>query len=618
MSAGRGVEWAASLSPSGASASLTSSGLDATFSFQRSGRYTFRLSAGSVSQTISINVIQTITSLTVTPGTSSLKTNAVQQFRYQVVDQFGDSLANQPPATWTTTGGTITALGVLNASARAGSFVVTARVGNVRGTAALEVTAPTPTPTPIPTPTPAPTPNPTPQTQLRNAALASLVSTLYTDSQLSRAEVIQVLRSAGADGVVDQSELEDLRFIASSTSVYAMPVYVRELAKDVVNSNPANRSFKGQNAGNLAVGSSSTLLNNLVDKWFLGADEPALVGSGLSYQMVVGNLFNGTPSRNDAKQGQLGDCYFIAALSAIADKNPDAVRNLFIDNGDGTYSVRYYDASMKADYVTVNRRLPAYSNGRLVYSGYGQSITSTDTTLWIALAEKAYAQWNETGNQGRDGTNRYSAIEGGWMSYVNAQVLGYSSSNYSFATTQKQTLVSAIAAGRSITLGTKSGAKDGFYGSHAYIVTGYNATTDTFTAFNPWGNSHPGPLTWTQLQSNCSMFTVTDSSGSTANNLASVKSAISETFVGNWTTVVAVQTEVSLDESIEIESTESADPILAVLGSSRHGTSDIDSLAASESLQASNPKEVESANGLSSTPLAASLVDLAMGELSLI
>ena len=614
MATSPSLVWTAIFSSSGASASLTSTGAEAAFSFQRAGRYTFRVSAGSISQTISMNVIQTITRITVTPGTSSLKTNAVQQFRYQVTDQFGDSLVNQPVATWTTTGGIITALGVLNAGTRTGTFTVTAKIGNLRGTASIDVTAPAPTPTPTPTPTPSP--NPAPQNQLRNAAISNLVSTFYADSQLSRTEVIQVLRSAGNDGAVDQSELDDLRFIVSGNSDYAMPVYVRELAKDVVNSNPANRSFKGQAAGNLAVGSTSTLLNNLVDKWFLGADEPALTSSGLSYQTVVGNLFNGTPSRNDAKQGQLGDCYFIAALSAIADKNPEAVRNLFIDNGDGTYSVRYYDASMKADYVTVNRRLPAYSNGRLAYSGYGQSVSSTATTLWIALAEKAYAQWNETGNEGRDGTNRYSAIEGGWMSYVNAQVLGYSSSNYAFATTQKQILVSAIADGKSITLGTKTGARDGFYGGHAYVVTGYNATTDTFTAFNPWGNSHPGPLTWAQLQLNCSMFTVTDPNGSNSNNLASVKSSISETFLGNWTALVVVPTHATTDDISQIDHNQSAAPNLAVLNSSVTETSGFHDLVATDDSPDSSSEEINSESEISSAPLAAILVDLAMSELS--
>ncbi len=201
----------------------------------------------------------------------------------------------------------------------------------------------------------------------------------------------------------------------------------------------------------------------------------------------------------------LGDCYFIASLVSIADKNPNAVRNLFIDNGDGTFTTRFYAGALgsfynnglissgfvsgsgTADYVTVNRLLPTYSNGTLAYSGYGRSATTSSTTLWIALAEKAYAQWNETGNSGRDGTNRYAAIEGGWMANVNAQVLGYNSTNYMFSSASKQSLIDAINAGRAVTLGTTSSATaGGLVGGHAYTVTGYNATTDTFSLHNPW------------------------------------------------------------------------------------------------------------------------------------
>ncbi len=276
--------------------------------------------------------------------------------------------------------------------------------------------------------------------------------------------MIQILRSAGTDGTVDANEYSDLQYLVSSNSNFAMPAYVRNLASDVVGNNPANSMFKGQASSNLAAGSSSTLLNNLVDKWFLGVDVPALTGSGITYQTANGVLFTGTPSRSDARQGQLGDCYFIASLVSIADKNAQAVQNMFLDNGDGTFTVRFYatagstPGSGVADYVTVNRQLPAYSNGTLAYSGYGQSVSSATTTLWIALAEKAYAQWNATGNEGRDGTNRYAAIEGGWMSNVNAQVLGYTSTNYSFSGTQASVMIDAINAGRSVTLGTLGNA----------------------------------------------------------------------------------------------------------------------------------------------------------------
>ena len=396
-----------------------------------------------------------------------------------------------------------------------------------------------------------------------------------------------------------------------------MPAYVRELAKDVVNANPANAKFKGATAGNLAAGSSATLLNNLVDKWFLGADEPVMSGSGLSYQTSVGNLFNGTPSRNDAKQGQLGDCYFIAALASLADKNADAVRNLFIDNNDGTYTVRFYaDSNRAADYVTVNRRLPT-SGGLLRYSGYGLSAASSATTLWIALAEKAYAQWNETGNEGRDGTNTYAAIEGGWMSYVNAQVLGTNSSNYSFSNTTKQSLINAINGNFAITLGTKTSVNDGLVGGHAYSVTGYNAGTDTFTLHNPWGTSHPGALSWAQLQANCTSYTVADANTTVANNLASVRSSASEAFVGNWTTVVLAHSNsvASVKELAPPEQLENIDSILTILGSTLHEEATPTIVARSESSPENIIDIEDTEDGQLATPLNASLIDLAMSQL---
>jgi len=329
--------WSVVSSPTGPATTFVQTGNEAAFAFNRAGVHSVRASSGGVNLNVSINVRQTVTSLSVTPGTASVQANATQQFRFQTLDQFGQAITSQPAATWTATGGTITSSGLLTAGTKAGSFRITAKVGTFSATATFVVTAPTPTPTP-------------PSNDGTSTTLVGLVNSLYADSQLTRTEVIQVLRFAGTDGVVDATELAFLRQIIASGSNYAMPAYVRELAKDVVNANPANARFKGATAGNLAVGSSATLLNNLVDKWFLGADEPVISGSGLSYQTVVGNLFNGTPSRNDAKQGQLGDCYFIAALASLADKNAAAVRNLFIDNKVGTFTVRFYaDSNWAAD-----------------------------------------------------------------------------------------------------------------------------------------------------------------------------------------------------------------------------------------------------------------------------
>ena len=131
------------------------------------------------------------------------------------------------------------------------------------------------------------------------------------------------------------------------------------------------------------------------------------------------------------------------------------------------------------------------------------------------MAEKAYAQWNQTGKEGRDGTDSYNGIQGGWMATVDAQVLGHNATDYIMGTATESQLVNALASGESVTIGTNAADMDGLYGSHAYAVTAYNATTNTFTLYNPWGFDQPGQLTWSELEASCSAFTAVNAAGST-------------------------------------------------------------------------------------------------------
>jgi hypothetical protein len=152
----------------------------------------------------------------------------------------------------------------------------------------------------------------------------------------------------------------------------------------------------------------------------------------------------------------------------------------------------------------------------LAYSGSGTRANDPNASLWIALAEKAYAQWNETGKAGRDGTNRYAAIEGGWMGIVAAQVLGSNSTDYVLANAAKNTVVQSLTSGRAVTVGTKGSATaGGLVGGHAYVLAGYDAASDRFTLRNPWGSSHPTPLSWSQLQANGDWLSVANASLST-------------------------------------------------------------------------------------------------------
>ena len=48
------------------------------------------------------------------------------------------------------------------------------------------------------------------------------------------------------------------------------------------------------------------------------------------------------PSLSDIQQGSYGDCYFLSSLGALARNDPNAVKNMIHDNGNGTYTVTFH------------------------------------------------------------------------------------------------------------------------------------------------------------------------------------------------------------------------------------------------------------------------------------
>ena len=109
-------------------------------------------------------------------------------------------------------------------------------------------------------------------------------------------------------------------------------------------------------------------LRNLVSKWFLGLDHPATpsdtggsMPTPIWYQYTNGTLFGSGVSYTDIRQGGVGDCWFVASLEEAVLLAPSVIQNMFIDNGNGTYTVRYFRGTV-ADYVTVDRYLPVSTN----------------------------------------------------------------------------------------------------------------------------------------------------------------------------------------------------------------------------------------------------------------
>jgi Calpain family cysteine protease len=355
---------------------------------------------------------------------------------------------------------------------------------------------------------------------LVDPALQTLVRTDFNrDGSITRNDMIGIFDQVVSNGPnVSSVDFQDLRTIVSS-SYLNMPAYVSNLAGKVVNGDPANASYLGQPLAPFQAGASSTVLTDLVNKWFLGLDLPALIDSqgngGYSYTLASGPLWGtGGPSYQDVFQGlEVGDCYLLASLANVADHDPSIIENMFVNNGDGTYTVRFYQANDAAEYVTVNSYLPSGSFG-----------ASYSSVLWVALAEKAYAEISASGlNTRPDPVNSYYAINGGDGADTLEQITGQNGASLAF--NNQAAFNAGLVAGDLVDEATGSSEPTGIVTDHEYAVLGYNSSTQTYTLLNPWGWNFGGPdpgilnETWAQLQAYFEFDGAVNPSGSSPSSL---------------------------------------------------------------------------------------------------
>jgi hypothetical protein len=218
-------------------------------------------------------------------------------------------------------------------------------------------------------------------------------------------------------------------------------------------------------------------------------DHPA---AGQAYSPVSGSLFGANgPSYLDVRQGGVGDCWLLASLAEVAARNPADIRNMFtyqgtaVENGAtvSLYSVRFFDNSGTAHYVTVDTELPA---------GGGEYDHPVNGVLWVALAEKAYAEANGMRfvTTQHVGTDSYSALDGGDAAWALRAITGKSASDISI---NPSNIAAAWNAGKLIVLCTNHPASSYIVGNHCYALVAYNGSSSRpFEIYNPWGTDSSG------------------------------------------------------------------------------------------------------------------------------
>jgi hypothetical protein len=347
------------------------------------------------------------------------------------------------------------------------------------------------------------------------------------------------LLEADAGGGITAAEFNALKALVDKFNVpggIQVSAYLQQIADNVVLGHDANASWTGGASphalGNMAAGSSALQADELIGKWFLGTDLPEakvnVTGAPnftVSHAAVTKELFGANgPGMQDVNQGRLGDCFVMAPLAAMAAMDPASIRAMLTDNGNGTWGVRFF-VDGKAQYVTVDNEL---ANGGAIFTSGGND--------WAALIEKAYAQLQGGGNTtgtdisfgnsyssianggspavtlaeftGADTITQFIASGGGWTTYVfdgksltaennhgRGTVLS-SRDGLATAAVQKD-LIADLAAGQELVLSSyadhvDADGKTTLVANHAMTITGFDAATQMFEIYNPWGTAGGG------------------------------------------------------------------------------------------------------------------------------
>ena len=208
-----------------------------------------------------------------------------------------------------------------------------------------------------PNPTPNPNPNPSPvndwfSQNLANPGIASLARSEFArDGGITFGDMESLFEEVVQSSPITTSEVQDLATLVNNAAGLNMPAYVANLASKVLDPSSADVAFVDWCFGRAPM----PLMQRLVDQSFDGTALPDAVFSAdgspaydpdNAYTAVGATgytLFgpNG-PAFTDVVPGNVGDCWLLASLAETAARDASVIQNMFIANGNGTWTVQFY------------------------------------------------------------------------------------------------------------------------------------------------------------------------------------------------------------------------------------------------------------------------------------
>lgn len=244
------------------------------------------------------------------------------------------------------------------------------------------------------------------------------------------------------------------------------------------------------------------------------ANEDLSYGSYFDTEAFVQGLGeNGAISPSDVNQGQLGDCYLMASMAALAHSEPDTIREMIQPKDDGTFDVtlHFWNADrteLVPHVVNVDNQVPMdWTQSKPVYAQTG-STTESATEMWPALIEKAAAQMSGTYDAIDAGSDDFDSRVGStfemltgraggdgesWPSWETQDPTGEKEYAYSYVQSMLASQTPVVVATRDMSsdqeLTDRANAM-GVYGNHAYTPIGLDPDSREVTLRNPWGDEH--------------------------------------------------------------------------------------------------------------------------------
>lgn len=226
---------------------------------------------------------------------------------------------------------------------------------------------------------------------------------------------------------------------------------------------------------------------------------------------------------NDIAQGKVGDCWMMAPLAELAKNDPEAIKRMIHDNGNGTYTVTFKEKHFDLVHGTYFKDVPVTVTddfrgglGGNRHAGMGDKDAAGRGEVWPLIIEKAYAEAKggyENIRNGGDPSEFMEALTGRTAtSYAPMGII----SGVSY-----DQLKSDFDSGKNIAFCTLPQPQPSLFyspplgynliNSHCYAVQ--NIYTDAngkrmVQLYNPWGSDHPAPIPFDDLAANFSKVVV--------------------------------------------------------------------------------------------------------------